>query len=110
MDLKQLTIGGAIGVVATGLPLWAFFESRVEKRVRYETQVTSMQGQLTSLEERYLEWNRSISERTRESDDVLAKKIEDLSDELDGQVWTIQQSLGTLREESAFQKGLQSTR
>lgn len=52
MNLQQLGIGGVLGVIVTGLPMWTFFESRTEKRVRHETRLEGLAGDHKALKDR----------------------------------------------------------
>lgn len=97
MDLKQLTIGGVIGVVAAGIPLFTFFESRAATRERQAVRQEVLRETVAGLEARFTEWNRAIT-----------TGAEERHKDLEGRIWTVEQTAVKLREEAAFQRGARS--
>ena len=75
MDWKQSGLGAVVGAILTGLPLFVFMESRIEKRVRQEVKVAE-----------------TAAKQDAEAD---ARKV------LEGRVWTVEQDVKVLQLEHA---------
>lgn len=65
---RHIATWGLIGFVAPILPLWLFFEARVEKRVRQEVKVQSLESRHKALE----------------------TEMDDLKKDTEGRLWTME--------------------
>ena len=74
MNLREYATGGVIGVMVSGLPLWVFFEAKVERRVTNEVKVAELQKDC----------------------ETLSKAITEMELDLDGFKWTIEGKVGAL--------------
>ena len=81
MDYKQMALGGMLGVLGAGIPIWVFFESRVEKRVRQEVRVAELQKDHEGME----------------------KDLEGLEVELEGFTWTMERRVNELEKGMAVE-------
>ena len=79
---RHIATWGLIGFVAPILPLWLFFEARVEKRVRQEVKVQALEARLEAQTE--------------------------LMQKFDGRIWTMEQKLDSFLLNQATQSTPQS--
>jgi hypothetical protein len=79
-DLAKNLGSGVVGAVLTGLPLFVFLESRVEKRVTFEVRVAQLREGLKSTQAQL----QKHEEQTR------------------GSIWTLEQNVRGLEKEVAI--------
>ena len=101
--INNIGIGVLLGIIVAGLPIWIYAETKIEKRVVYESKVVGLEKDIAALKEALgvdsSTLHRRISDLDKDVDAKFraeSKHYEEVNHSTEGRILMIEQDVKSL--------------